>query len=206
MPANSLQARANTGSGTDNIAGVTSGAGFVAAGMMTDASGNDITGTNWFDVYHFPRITATGIYRSPKLSLRGNRLRYVQTVGGTTPSFTRSVQRLQYSDSVPQVSQLVDRTIALGTSSSTTPNLNVQGCTNAQLVIAIGAATTPPTLQLQGSDDNGATWYAVGGTLAGIASNTVQLTVNNVNSQLLRANVTSAGTSVTPNYVLIKAF
>jgi len=66
--------------------------------------------------------------------------------------------------------------------------------------------TTPPTLQLQGSDDNGATWYAVGATLAAIASSTVQLTVNNVNSQLLRANVTAAGTTVTPNYVLIKGF
>lgn len=167
---------------------------------------SDDSGTNWVRVYDFPRITATGVYRSPKLSLRGNRVRYVQTVAGTTPSFTRAVQRMQYSDSVPQTSQLVDRTIALGTSSSTTPSLNVQGCTNAQLVIAIGAATTPPTLQLQGSDDNGATWYAVGATLAAIASNTVQLTVNNVNSQLLRANVTAAGTSVTANYVLIKGF
>lgn len=167
---------------------------------------SDDTGTNWLRVFDFPRITATGIYRSPKLSLRGNRVRYVQTVTGTTPSFTRAVQRIQYSDSVPQIAQLVDRTIALGTSSSTTPSLNVQRCTNAQLVIAIGAATTPPTLQLQGSDDNGATWYNVGATLAAVASNTVQLTVNNVNSQLLRANVTAAGTSVTPNYVLIKGF
>ena len=59
---------------------------------------SDDTGTNWFDVYTFPRITATGIYRSPKLPLTGNRVRYVQTVGGTTPSFTRSINRLQSSD------------------------------------------------------------------------------------------------------------
>lgn len=167
---------------------------------------SDDTGTNWQRVYDFPRITATGIYRSPKLSLRGNRLRYVQTVGGTTPSFTRAVQRLQSSDSVPQLSQLIDRTIALTTLSSSTPSLNVQGCTNAQLVVNIGAATTPPTLQLQGSDDNGASWYAVGATLAAIASSTVQLTVNNVNTQLLRATVTVAGNTVTPGYVLVKGF
>ena len=167
---------------------------------------SDDSGTNWLRVYDFPRITATGIYRSPTLQLRGNRVRYVQTVGGTTPSFTRAVQRLQSSGPVRQISQIVDRTITLTTLSSNTPSLNVQGCTNAQLVVSIGAATTPPTLQLQGSDDNGASWYAVGATLAAVASSTVQLTVNNVNSQLLRATVTAAGNTVTPGYVLVKGF
>lgn len=167
---------------------------------------SDDSGTNWLRVYDFPRITATGVYRSPALRLRGNRVRYVQTVGGTTPSFTRAVQRLQSSGMVPHIAQIVDRTITLTTLSSSTPSLNVQSCTNAQLVINIGAATTPPTLQLQGSDDNGASWYAVGATLAAVASSTVQLTVNNINSQLLRATVTAAGTGVTPGYVLVKGF
>jgi hypothetical protein len=54
---------------------------------------SDDAGTNWFTVYDFPRITATGIYRSPVLPLgSGTRIRYVQTVAGTTPSFTRSVK------------------------------------------------------------------------------------------------------------------
>lgn len=167
---------------------------------------SDDSGTSWVRVYDFPRITATGAYRSPLLSLRGNRVRYVQTVAGTTPSFTRSVQRLQSSAMVPQTAQIIDRTITLTTLNSTTPSLNVQGCTNAQLVINIGAATTPPTLQLQGSDDNGASWYAVGGTLAAVASSTVQLTVVDVNTQLLRATVTAAGNTVTPGYVLVKGF
>lgn len=167
---------------------------------------SDDSGTNWVRVYDFPRITATGTYRSPTLSLRGNRVRYVQTVTGTTPSFTRSVQRLQSSGPVQQIAQIVDRTITLTTLNSTTPSLNVQDCMSAQLVVNIGAATTPPTLQLQGSDDNGASWYAVGATLAAVASSTVQLTVNNVNTQLLRATVTAAGNTVTPGYVLVKGF
>lgn len=49
MPTNSLQARANTGDGTDNIAGVVTPNGFVGASMMTDAAGADITNLN-----HFP--------------------------------------------------------------------------------------------------------------------------------------------------------
>lgn len=167
---------------------------------------SDDAGTNWLKVYDFPRITATGVFRSPVLRLRGNRIRYVQTVGGGAPSVTRSVVRLQISETVPQISQLIDRTITLTSLNSTTPSINVQNCRNAQLVINIGAATTAPTLQLQGSDDNGTTWYAVGSTLLAVASSTVQLTTSNIQTQLLRAIVTSAGNTVTAGYVLVKGF
>ena len=167
---------------------------------------SDDSGTNWFRVFDFPRITATGIYRSPKLPLTGNRVRYVQTVGGTTPSFTRAVNRLQCSDMADPVRQIVDRSIVLTTLSSVSPSLNVQNCRNAQLVVNIGAATTPPALQLEGSDDNGATWYALGTPLTAIASATVQTTVANVQAQLIRARVSTAGAAVTAGYVTVKGF
>ena len=167
---------------------------------------SDDTGTNWYAVYDFPRITTTGIYRSPKLSFNGNRIRYVQTVAGTTPSFTRAINRLQASDSQAPIRQLIDRTVSLTTLNATTPSLNIQNCRNVQLVINIGTATGAPTLQLQGSDDNGGTWYSVGSTLLAVASSTVQLTINNVNSQLIRGLIQSAGNTVVAGYVLIKAF
>ena len=167
---------------------------------------SDDSGTNWFTVYSFPRITATGIYRSPKLAFNGNRVRYVQTVGGTSPSFTRAINRLQCSDFVESIRQLIDRSIVLTTLNSATPSLNTQNCSNAQLAINIGAATTLPSLQLQGSDDNGLTWYAIGTALAAVASSTVMTTVANVNSQLIRAVVSSAGSGVTAGYVLLKGF
>lgn len=167
---------------------------------------SDDSGTNWFDVYHFPRITATGMYRSPKLPLVGNRVRYVQTLGGTSPSFTRSVNRLQSSDTAPHFRQLIDRAISLTTLNATTSSLTIQQCRNVQLVVNIGAATTAPVFQLEGSDDAGATWYALGTTLTSVASSTVQATVTNVQSQLLRARVSIAGATVTAGYVLIKAF
>ena len=167
---------------------------------------SDDSGTNWFTVYSFPRITATGIYRSPKLPLIGNRVRYVQTVGGTSPSFTRAINRFQCSSIVESIRQLIDRSVVLTTLNSATPSINTQNCSNAQLVINIGAATTPPTLQLEGSDDNGATWYLIGTALAAVASSAVQATVANVNSQLIRARVSVAGSTVTAGYVLIKGF
>ena len=167
---------------------------------------SDDSGTNWFRVFDFPRITATGTYRSPKLPLTGNRVRYVQTVGGTTPSFTRAVNRLQSSDRADPVRQSIDRTVVLTTSGSATPSLNIQNCRNAQLVVNIGAATTPPALQLEGSDDNGATWYALGSPLTAVASSTVQTTVANVQAQLLRARVSTAGATVTMGSVTLKGF
>lgn len=166
---------------------------------------SDDTGTNWFDVYHFPRINATGIYRSPPLKNRGNRVRYAQTVGGTSPSFTRAINRLQRQCAVDQYSQLFDRAVSLTTLNATTSSLNVQGANDVQLVINLGAATTPPTIQLEGSEDN-ANWYPLGTALAGVASSTVYLTVNNVSPAFIRGRVSVVGVTVTAGYILLKGF
>jgi hypothetical protein len=171
-----------------------------------DIQETDDTSTNWFTVYSFPRITATGIYRSPKLPLLGNRLRYVQTLTGTSPSFTRAINRLQFSDSVPSVRQLIDRSVVLTTLNSITPSLNVQNCNRLQLAVNIGASTTNPSLQLQGSEDNGVSWYSIGSAITAVANSTVSITIVDVNTQLLRAIVTTAGSGVTMGYILLKGF
>lgn len=168
---------------------------------------SDDGGTNWFDVYAFPRITATGMYRSPKLLLTGNRVRYVQTVAGTTPSFTRSVNRVQASDSVSVLRQIYDRAVVNGTLNAATASLVAQGARAVQLVLNMGAiTTTAPQFQLEGSDDTGTTWYALGAPLVGVASSTVQVTVANVQTQMLRARVSTAGSGATLGYALLKAF
>lgn len=168
---------------------------------------SDDSGTNWFKVYDFPRITATGIYRSPVMTLTGNRVRYVQTIGGTTPSFTRAINRLQSSAAAQPTRQLIDRSIVLTTLNSTTPSLDVRDCGNRnQLVVNVGAVTTTaPALQLEGSDDNGATWYSIGTPLTAVANSTVQVTINDINAALVRARVSTAGVGVTAGYVLVKA-
>ena len=168
---------------------------------------SDDSGTNWFNVYDFPRITATGIYRSPVMTLTGNRVRYVQTVAGASASFTRAINRLQSSAPAQPTRQMIDRSIVLTTLNSVTPSLDTRDCGNRnQLVINVGAiTTTAPAIQLEGSDDNGATWYAIGTALTAVASSTVQTTVNDINSALVRARVSTAGVGVTAGYVLVKA-
>ena len=155
-----------------------------------------------------PRITATGIYRSPKLPLTGNRVRYVQTVAGTTPSFTRSIQRLQSNEGVASIRQIIDRSLASSQAiNAVTASLNVQNCRAVQLLItAAGITTTAPALQLEGSDDNGATWYAIGTPLTAVASSTVRAVVVDTNSQLIRARVSTAGVAATLTHVLLKGF
>jgi hypothetical protein len=168
---------------------------------------SDDSGTNWFKVYDFPRITLNGQYRSPIMRLTGNRVRYVQTVGGGSPSFTRSINRLQASTNNEAVRQLIDRTISISTLNSTTPNLDTRDCGNrTQLVINVGAiTTTAPAIQLEGSDDNGTSWYSIGSPLTAVANSTVQLTVPDINSALTRGRISTAGVGVTAGYVLIKS-
>lgn len=168
---------------------------------------SDDSGTNWLPVFDFPRITATGFYRSPMLPLTGNRVRYVQTVGGTTPSFTRAVNRFQASlTTYSPYRQLIDRSISLTTLNSTTPSVTLAGASRVKLQINIGAATSAPSLQLEGSDDNGSTWFSIGTAVAAVASSTVDQLVQNVSAQLVRARVSTAGTGVTPGYVLVRGF
>jgi hypothetical protein len=174
---------------------------------------SDDNGVNWFDVYHFPRITAVGAYRSPKIIMKGYRYRTIETVGGTSPSFTRSRNRLQGSSGITGVNRRIfDRAVSLTTLNATTTTaagnpLNVSDCRNLQLTIAVGAVTTTaPALQLQGSEDGGATWTLIGSPLVAVASSTVSVTVSNVNWEFVRAIVTTAGVGVTANFVAIKGF
>jgi hypothetical protein len=169
---------------------------------------SDDSGTNWFKVYDFPRITANGIYRSPVIPLTGNRVRYVQTIGGTgSPSFTRAINRLQSSIPALPVRQLIDRSINVNSGNPSTASLVTADCGNRlQLVVNMGAiTTTAPAFQLQGSDDGGIGWYNIGSPLTGVASSTVQLTVANVNSALTRVNVSTTGSGATLNSLTIKA-
>jgi hypothetical protein len=149
------------------------------------------------------------MYRSPKLPMKGNRIRYVRTIGGTSPSFTGQINRLQGSfNGTRMLRRVFDRTLASAQAlNGATAAVSVQECSNVQLVISAGAiTTTAPALKLQGSDDNGLSWFDLTAPLTAVAATTVQLTAVNVNAELVRAIVTTAGVAATLNYVSIKGF
>ena len=163
-------------------------------------------GTNWVTLYEMQRITAVGSYNSPILRASGRHIRYVQTVSGTSPSFTRAVTRniLPFIQAEPQ-KRLMDRSIVLTTLNSVTPVLFSGAANNIQLVINLGTATTPPALQIEGSED-GINFYPIGSPLTGVASSTVQLTITGVSATFVRARVSTIGATVTPGYVSLKAW
>ena len=102
---------------------------------------------------------------------------------------------------------MFDRTITLTSLNSTTAVLNVeQETNNVMMTINIGTATTGPTIQLQASDDAGASWYNIGTALLGVASSSVSTTVNNVTAQQIRGIITIVGNTVVAGYVMIRAF
>jgi hypothetical protein len=164
-------------------------------------------GTNWYRIYDFPRIRTTGAWTSPLIrSQAGTRYRYVQTVGGTTPSFTRAVNRVQFSSNGPLFRRFMDRSIVLTTLNSTTPTYLTEGAERFMLVLSLGAGgTTMPQLQLEGSEDGGTTWYSIGAPLTGVAASVVRLTYSGEMPAMVRARVSTAAVGTTPDYVAIKA-
>ena len=64
-------------------------------------------------------------------------------------------------------------------------------------------ATTAPAVQLQISQDGGATYTNIGSPLTAVASSTVTSTVTNINAQFVRAIVTTAGVGVTAGSLTI---
>jgi hypothetical protein len=164
---------------------------------------SDDSGTNWFKVYDFPRITAAGIYRSPTITLMGNRVRYVQTVTGTTPSFTRSINRLQSHNPGQFLRQLVNRTIDPNTLNSTSAVLPVGDATNFNILARCTAQTTPATITLQFSHDN-VNWHTTGNILATVVG-FAHTKVQNEKWAFARAIVSAAGTGITLSELQIVA-
>ena len=211
---NSVISGATIAIGATIAQGGTNSAEFVV--VVTAASGttptmdvviqeSDDGGTNWQDIYHFPRITAAGAYRSSLLLLTGNRIRYIRTIGGATPSFTMSLVRNNYPYANPdKLRSLFNYSLNPNTQGSTTPALFVEGTSRLQLVVNMGAiTTTAPVLGLQGSED-GTSWYDVGPSLASVANSTVQLTVPDISVKFVRAVVRTAGVGATLGYVYVK--
>ncbi len=163
-------------------------------------------GTNWVTLYEMQRITAAGSYNTPILRASGRHIRYVRTIGGTSPSFTMSITRnvLPFIQADPR-KRLVDRTIVPNTLNSVTPILFQGEANNIQLTVNMGAiTTTAPQFQVEGSED-GANWYAIGTPLLAVASNTVEVTVGK-SATFVRARVSTAGSGATLGYVSLKAW
>jgi hypothetical protein len=151
-------------------------------------------GTTYYDIYHFPRITAIGQYRSPQIRTIGAGIRYVRTVGGTTPSFTNSVLRPVRQTSSDLFRNFFDRTLDPNTLNSTTATFFMDGCDQMQLAVTMNAGGTAPVIKMQGSED-AANWYDLPSMSITAAVGAVTQIMSNATSmpRFVRSIVATAG-------------
>lgn len=158
------------------------------------------TGTTWFTVYSFPRFTTTNVtYQSPMMRFTGNRIQYVCTIAGTTPSFTFSINRVGSNVQSQQDRMFYDRSMVPTTASSSTGAWLAEGCTSSQVTYSQSAVTTNPTLTVQTSEDN-ANWANTSYTIVPTGAGTFTTMVPQMAAKYARLFVTNAGTGVTYTY------
>jgi hypothetical protein len=162
-------------------------------------------GTNYYDIYHFPRITAIGQYRSPQIRTTGAGIRYVRTVGGTSPSFTNSVLRPVRQTSSDLFRNFFDRTIDPNTLNSTTPTFFMDGCDQIQLTVTMNAGGTAPIIKMQGSEDS-TNWFDLPSMSVTAAVGATTQIMSNATSmpRFVRSIVATAGIGSSLAYVDMK--
>jgi hypothetical protein len=191
-----------------------SGSGFIVDIPVTAVSGTNPTlsvavqqsadaGTNWETIYTFPLITTTGSYVSPFLLLNGNRIRYVQTITGTTPSFTRAINRLQSNAEIEAYyKNLIDTTINPTSTNSVTPSVFVENTNTYTAIVNQGSGGSAVQFALDGSDDN-VNWILALATVYGVTGGAtpVNMTYSGSNFRYIRVRVVTGVAATTISYV-----
>ena len=158
---------------------------------------------NWNHVYSFQRITAIGNFRSPPIEAEYTHFRVVQTIGGTTPSFTRAVNVLNSQVRAVRLVKLIDRSINPNTLNSVSPTIDVEKCKQITLSANCSAVTTGATIAIQVSED-GIDWMTTGNTLGTIVGISQVNPITSNGFKYARAIVTAAGTGNTLKYLTLK--
>jgi hypothetical protein len=153
---------------------------------------------NYFDVYHFPRITTSGQYQTPLLRMAGVGYRLVRTIGGTSPSFTMSLTRISRQVSSGIKKMFINRTIDPNALASSTPAFNTDGCDQLHLCVSMnGGGSGTPTFKLQGSEDQ-LLWYDLGTTTVAVAPSSAGVAIySGYLPKFARAQVTATGSGTT---------
>jgi hypothetical protein len=163
-----------------------------------------VDNVNWVTIYQAPRITATGFYQIPAIKINALNYRYVETIGGTTPSFTRTLTSNRIAESSPLYRNIIDRTINPTSTNSTTSSLFVEGATSYEMIVNQGTGGSAVTFALDGSDDN-VNWVqgiaVVSGVLGG--STPVSCSYGNGSFRYIRGRVITGVASATISYVTL---
>lgn len=159
--------------------------------------------TNWYTVYTFPNILSTGTYNSPILPQTGNRIRYVQTVGGGSPTITRAINRIQINgSSALPYKNLIDLSINPTSTNSVTASLACEGNNTYSAIVNQGAGGSAVNFAMDGSDDN-SNWVSAIATCTGVVGGAtpVAMYYSGVNYRFIRVRVVTGVAATTISYV-----
>jgi hypothetical protein len=161
------------------------------------------TGTTFYDVYHWERITATGVYQSNSIRNNGNRIRYVCTIAGTSPSFTFSGIRIDSQNRGQNTHRFFDRNLNANTGNSTSATWYTEDCDTYQIFTNFASCTVQPTLVLDISEDNSN--FAASALTLNPTANTITVSAaQSVMGKFSRLRTSVAGTGCTDNYVALR--
>ena len=124
---------------------------------------------------------------------------------GLYEEFLSNAGRMQVAVTAGSLQILTDTTTAL-TALNSTAALACEGCKYFDLILTLGTAATPPTIQLQGSEDGTTGWRDEGVTLQGTASSTVSIQISGILPAYVRATVKVVGVTLGAGFsIKIKA-
>lgn len=181
---------------------IVSGTNPTLAVAVQESSDN---GNNWYTTYTFPTMTATGSYNSPMMIASGTRVRYVQTVGGTSPSFTRTINRVQSTTSAETLyRKIIDTSIDPTTTNSTTAVLVTENSSTYTAIVNQGAGGSAVTFAMDGSIDN-VVWVSAIATCVGVigGATPVSMFYSGANYSFIRVRVVTGVASTTISSISI---
>lgn len=162
-------------------------------------------GLNYYKIYDFVRMTGVSNSSCPPIQTTGRNYRLVETVGGTTPSFTRAIYRSDYVQNVGLIRQVIDRAINPNAVNSLTQTLAVEGTQKLYMMLLMaGGGSGQPTIALEGTEDLNSGWYSLGTTVVGQAG-VVTLNTKDFACKFIRGRVTVAGVGSVLTSLTLKA-
>lgn len=182
---------------------VTSGSGTLDV-TLQEAQDGTASPTLWENIYSFERITTAKRIYIPAMRLSGTNLRLNYVVSGTV-NYSVTLLRTTRQVSAPMVRRLFDRSVTPNTTPSASSALWVEGCDEYDMIVSMGAGgVTAPIFQMQGSED-GTDWFNMGTTMTATIGATTSLAISDGSlPKFIRAQLATAGSGSTLNYVVIK--
>lgn len=163
-------------------------------------------GTNYTTIYAAPRQTTTGFFITPSIKLNHNRYRIVETIGGSSPSFTRAVTSSRTQGSNVYQRNIVDRTIVPSSTSSTTASLYSEGASQYTMIVNQGTGGSAVQFAMDGSDDNSNWVQNLTNTFGVVGGATpVTATYSGAAYRYIRVRAVTGVASATISYVTIMA-